>query len=80
MFWTCCAGGLGAGLTGIIPLREGLFIAILGGPLGGGGAGRGFSKLPSWFCGNLGLAGGEIIPAIGEKGTDVIPPPGVVGP
>ena len=30
-------------------------------PAGIGGGALGFSKLPSWFCGNLGLEGGDII-------------------
>lgn len=31
--------------------------------VGIGGGARGFSKLPSWFCGNLGLRGGEMVAA-----------------
>lgn len=73
-------GGFGAGRLGIIPFMELelLFAVSTGGPLGIGGGARGFSKLPSWFCGNLGLCGGdnaedgnaaEVVPAIG-----VVPP------
>lgn len=75
-----CVGAFGAGLLGIIPFKGGLFNGFAGAPLGMGGGARGFSKLPSWFCGNLGLAGGEIIAPPGENGVELIPAAGVIGP
>lgn len=65
------AGGLGAGLFGIIIVVGDwpglkLVMTLAGGPVGMGGGARGFSKLPSWFWGNRGLAGGEITPVMGE--------------
>lgn len=52
-------------------LADGLF--------GIGGGARGFSKLPSWFCGKRGLAGGEMTPAMGEYADGLGPTFGVVG-
>lgn len=63
-----CPGGFGAARLGmrlvIDPDTLG-DIAPGGPPRGIGGGARGFSKLLSWFCGNLGLAGGEIMPIAG---------------
>jgi hypothetical protein len=77
------AGGLGAGRFGIIKAGKGPGRrapgAIGGDPTGIGGGARGFSKLPSWFCGNRGLAGGEMTPAIGEYCVDVATRLGDVG-
>lgn len=54
---TAPPGGLGAGLAGTRASR---------GYCGIGGALLGFSKLPSWFDGNLGLCGGLITGLISE--------------
>lgn len=79
-----CEGGLGAGLLGIRTGGAGPFAVVkplVDAPLGMGGGALGFSKLPSWFCGKRGLAGGDIMPPpTGEKGADTMPVPGVIGP
>ena len=56
-----------------------LFMELADGLFGIGGGARGFSKLPSWFCGNRGLAGGEMTPFIGEYADGLGPMFGVVG-
>lgn len=63
-------GALGAALFGTKLLCDSPRVPCIGGldklfliTLGIGGGARGFSKLPSWFCGNLGLDGGEITEA-----------------
>jgi hypothetical protein len=77
-----CVGGFGAGLLGIMPLICGLLMAVVtGGPRGIGGGARGFSKLLSWFWGNRGLWGGEMIEVpCCWKGLELTPLVGVVPP
>lgn len=47
--------------------------------MGIGGGARGFSKLPSWFWGNRGLAGGDMTPGMGEYALGLLPIFGVAG-
>lgn len=74
-------GGLGAGRLGIrLLLPRECFIAVGFGPgvlRGIGGGARGFSKLPSEFCGNRGLSGGLIIGVVVKLDVDNV---GLVGP
>lgn len=56
-----------------------LVMALAGGLLGIGGGALGFSKLPSWFWGNRGLAGGDMTPVIGEYAFGLLPILGVLG-
>jgi hypothetical protein len=56
-------GGLGAGRLGTRPFTS-FSCNVSAGPglgRGTGGGDRGFSKLVSWFAGNLGLGGGLIM-------------------
>lgn len=55
-------GALGATRFGtqLVPEGEGESGLVAGTALGIGGGALGFSKLPSWFCGNRGLDGGEV--------------------
>lgn len=57
-------GGFGAARVGT---REpaGAAAAAAGAARGIGGGARGFSKLPSWFCGKRGLVEGEVTAATG---------------
>ena len=72
-------GGFGGARCGIMMGGiAGLANALADGLFGMGGAARGFSKLPSWFCGNLGLAGGDMMPVFGEKEAGKAPTLGVV--
>lgn len=55
-------GGFGGARLGTKPPTAGVAAE---GPRGIGGGARGFSKLPSWFCGKRGLVGGDVRAEVG---------------